>query len=72
MLRVSDGQWDTQKVLRSITTVGDSTNLVGRTITGTTTAATAIIESIKKFIIGNHKIRICYFTFKNKLCRLSS
>jgi len=32
MLRVSDGQWDTQKVLRAIITVGDSTNLVGRNV----------------------------------------
>jgi len=56
MLRVSDGQWDTQKVLRAITTVGDSTNLVGRTIKGQTTGATAIIESIKKFIIGNKEV----------------
>jgi len=56
MLRVSDGQWDTQKVLRAITTVGDSTNLVGRKITGSNTAATAIIESIKKFIIGNKEV----------------
>ena len=56
MLRVSDGQWDTQKVLRAIITVGDSTNLVGRTITGSTTGATAIIESIKKFIIGNKEV----------------
>ena len=56
MLRVSDGQWDTQKVLRAITTVGDSTNLVGRKITGSNTSATAIIESIKKFIIGNKEV----------------
>ena len=56
MLRVSDGQWDTQKVLRAVTTVGDSTNLVGRKITGSNTAATAIIESIKKFIIGNKEV----------------
>lgn len=56
MLRVSDGQWDTQKVLRAITTVGDSTNLVGREIKGQTTGATAIIESIKKFIIGNKEV----------------
>ena len=56
MLRVSDGQWDTQKVLRAITTVGDSTNLVGRTITGSTSAATAIVESVKKFVIGNKEV----------------
>ena len=56
MLRVSDGQWDTQKVLRSISTVGDSTNLVGRTITGSNSAATAVVESVKKFVIGNKEV----------------
>ena len=59
MLRVSDGQWDTQKVLRSIqgiNLVGDTTNLVGRQITGETSAATAIIESIKKFVISNKEV----------------
>ena len=56
MLRVSDGQWDTQKVLRAIASTGNTTNLVGRTITGKTTAATAVIESIKKFIIANREV----------------
>ena len=56
MLRVSDGQWDTQKVLRAIATVGDTTNLVGRTITGSDSAATAVVESIKKFVIGNKEV----------------
>ena len=56
MLRVSDGQWDTQKVLRAVATVGDTTNLVGRTIKGSSSSATAIIESIKKFIIGNKEV----------------
>ncbi len=56
MLRVSDGQWDTQKVLRAVATVGDTTNLVGRTIKGSDTAATAIVESIKKFVIANKEV----------------
>ena len=56
MLRVSDGQWDTQKVLRAVATSGDTTNLVGREITGMTTNATAIIESIKKFVIANKEV----------------
>jgi len=56
MLRVSDGQWDTQKVLRAIASTGNTTNLVGRTITGKTSAATAVIESIKKFIIANKEV----------------
>jgi len=56
MLRVSDGNWDTQKVLRAVASVGDTTNLVGRTITGKNSGATAIVESIKKFIIGSKEI----------------
>jgi len=56
MLRVSDGQWDTQKVLRVVITTGDSTDLVGREIKGSSSAATAVIESIKKFIIGNKEV----------------
>ena len=56
MLRVSDGQWDSQKVLRAVATSGDTTNLVGRTITGSNSAATAIIESVKKFIVGNKEV----------------
>ena len=56
MLRVSDGQWDTQKVLRAISTTGNTINLVGRTITGQTSGATAIVESVKKLILGNQII----------------
>ena len=56
MLRVSDGQWDTQKVLRAVANTGDTTNLVGREIRGQTTGATAIIESIKKFVIANKEV----------------
>jgi hypothetical protein len=56
MLRVSDGNWDTQKVLRSTATIGNTTQLVGRTITGQTSGATAIVESVKKFILGNTEI----------------
>ena len=56
MLRVSDGQWNTQKVLRSIATTGDTSSLIGRTITGGTSGATAVVETIKKFIIGSKEI----------------
>ena len=56
MLRVSDGQWDTQKVLRAIAITGNTSDLVGRRITGQTSGATAIIETIKKFIIGSKEI----------------
>ena len=59
MLRVSDGQWDTQKVLRSIQGInltGDTTDLIGRQIQGATSGATAIIESVKKFVIVNKEV----------------
>ena len=52
MLRVSDGQWDTQKVLRAVATIGNTTNLVGRTITGQSSNATAIVENTSQFQIG--------------------
>ena len=56
MLRVSDGQWDTQKVLRVIATTGDTGDLVGRTVTGQTSGATAVIELVTKFILGTQEI----------------
>jgi len=57
MLRTSDGQWDTKLILRAIQTTGQLTtgatsDLVGRTITGETSGATAIIENVFKFQIG--------------------
>ena len=56
MLRVSDGQFDTNKVLRAIATVGDTSDLIGRTITGLTSGATAIIENVFKFQIGPNTV----------------
>ena len=56
MLRVSDGQFDTKKVLRAIGTVGDTSDLIGRTITGQTSSATAIIENVFKFQIGSDTV----------------
>jgi len=56
MLRASDGQFDTKKVLRAIATVGDTSDLIGRTITGQTSGATAIIENVFKFQIGANTV----------------
>ena len=56
ILKASDGQWDTQKVLRAVATIGNTTNLVGRTITGQTSGATAVVESVRKFILGAKEI----------------
>ena len=56
MLRVSDGQWDTKKILRAIGTVGETSDLIGRTITGQTSSATAIVENVFKFQIGANEV----------------
>src|SRR5210317_235173 len=60
ILRVSDGKWDTKKILRCLE-IGssDATNLVGQTITqannptsSSINEATAVVEDVFKFIIG--------------------
>ena len=56
ILRASDGKWSTSKVIRVIAIVGDTANLIGRTITGQTSGATAIIENVSKFQIGTDEI----------------
>ena len=56
MLRVSDGQFDTTKILRAIGTVGETADLIGRTITGQTSGATAVIENVFKFQIGANTV----------------
>ena len=52
MLKASDGQFDTLKVLRVIASVGEANQLVGRAITGQSSNATAIVESAQNFQIG--------------------
>ena len=42
-------QFDTLKVLRVISTVGDPNQLIGRTITGQSSNATAIVEKYQHF-----------------------
>ena len=56
MLRVSDGQFDTNKIIRAIGTVGETSNLIGRTITGQTSGATAAVENVFKFQIAQNEI----------------
>ena len=55
MLRVSDGKWDTKKILRCLA-VGTSepANLVGQTITQND--STAIVEDVFKFLIGGVEV----------------
>jgi hypothetical protein len=52
MLRISDGKFDSKKILRAVASVGTSTDLIGRTITGVTSGATAIVETVNTFNIG--------------------
>ena len=61
MLRASDGKWDTQLTMRAIQsnvqiTTGDTVSLIGRTVTGETSGATAIIENVFKFKIGENEV----------------
>ena len=67
MIRVSDGNWDTQKVLRCIEVgTSDATKLIGQTITqanvpgnGSINEATATVENVFKFgIAGNTIVEI--------------
>ena len=52
LLRLSDGKFDTQKVMRVTNAIGDVSDLIGREITGVNSGATAIIENVIKFQIG--------------------
>jgi len=52
MLRVSDGKFDSKKILRAIESIGTPNDLIGRTITGITSGATAVVETINTFNIG--------------------
>jgi len=61
ILRASDGKWDTQLIMRAIQSsaqliTGDTASLVGRTITGETSGATAIIENVFKFQVGENVV----------------
>ena len=56
ILRVSDGKFDTTKILRAIGTTGKLSDLVGRTITGQTSNATAIVENVFQFQIGSNTV----------------
>ena len=52
ILKTSDGQFDSKKILRVLARVGDPASLIGRTITGVNSGATALIENLTKFQIG--------------------
>jgi hypothetical protein len=56
ILRVSDGKWNTSKILRAISTSGNTVDFIGRTIKGQTSNATAVVENVFKFQIGSDEI----------------
>ncbi len=56
LLRLSDGKYDTLKVLRCIVDVGVITDLVGRQITGATSKAIASVERIASYQIGTDTV----------------
>ena len=56
MLKASDGQFDSLKVLRVIATIGDATQLTGRLITGQSSNAYAIVENTTQFQIGDQTV----------------
>ena len=56
ILRVSDGKFTSNKVLRAIPVTGLTSDLVGRTITGQTSNATAIVENVTNFLIGTSEV----------------
>jgi hypothetical protein len=56
LLRVSDGKFTKNKILRSLELEGETLNLIGRTITGKTSNATAIVENVSKFLIGSNTV----------------
>ena len=64
MLRVSDGKWDTKKIIRCLALgTSDAANLVGQKITqandptsSTVNEATAIVEDVFKVLIGGVEV----------------
>ena len=64
MLRVSDGRFTKDKIIRCIDTSGSSAifNMNGKTITGGTSGATGIIELILKEQIGTFEVSTIYLS----------
>ncbi len=57
LLRVSDGKFDSRLILRAINDgETDTVKLIGRTITGQTSEATAIVENVFKYAFGEYSI----------------
>ena len=56
MLRVSDGEFTSNTILRCINSIGDTGKLIGRKVEGITSGATAIIENISRFQISSEVV----------------
>ena len=58
ILRTSDGKYDDNKVIKIIdsTITGNSSKLIGKSITGVTSGAEAIVENIITEIIGRYSV----------------
>ena len=56
LLKTSDGQYDSLKILRVIAKVGNTEGLISRTITGKDSKATAVIENLSRFQIGDETV----------------
>ena len=56
MMKVSDGTWNTQTVIRVLSSQGETLSLVGRQIKGRTSLATAIVENVEKFYVGASEV----------------
>lgn len=56
MLRASDGNFSTKKILRTVDPIGETTDLVGKSIAGDTSDATANVENVFKFQIGDKTV----------------
>jgi len=57
LLRVSDGKFDSRLIIRAINDgETDTVKLIGRTITGQTSEATAIVENVFKYSFGQYSI----------------
>ena len=64
MLRVSDGRYTKDKILRCVDTSGTSAifDLSGKTITGGTSSATGVIELVLKEMIGTFEVTTLYLS----------
>ena len=64
MLRVSDGRYTKDKILRCVDTSGTSAifDLSGKTITGGTSSSTGVVELVLKEMIGTFEVTTLYLS----------